>query len=179
MLDATYNASMLSENHSTPDQIQPQQPRWWERLVVFIGQGCGLGLIPFAPGTFGSLAGPPLAWGIQQLPHWAQWLAPVVCFLVGVPVCGIAARKLGLKDPGSVVFDEIAAFSVVFLVVEVNVITAVLGFALFRIFDIAKFWPAGRLEHLPGGSGIMADDFAAAAYAGGILWLIARWAPLS
>lgn len=165
-----------SPEHANPEP--PQKARWWEPIVVFAALGCGLGLVSFAPGTFGSLAGPPLAWGIQQLPDWAQWLAPLVCFLVGVPICGIGARKLGLKDPGPVVFDEIAAFSVVFLVVNVNAKTAVLGFVLFRVFDITKPWPARQLERLPGGWGIMADDFAAAAYAGGFLWLIARWLPV-
>ncbi|HEY2249538.1 MAG TPA: phosphatidylglycerophosphatase A [Planctomycetaceae bacterium] len=161
-----------------PSSETPRKPGWWERFIMFVALGCGLGLVPFAPGTFGSLAGPPLAWGIQELPEWAQWLAPLVCFLVGVPICGIAARGLGLKDPGPVVFDEIAAFSVVFLGVHVNAKTAVLGFVLFRVFDITKPWPARQLERLPGGWGIMADDFAAAAYAGGILWLIAWWVPL-
>ena len=146
---------------------------------MFVALGFGLGLAPFAPGTFGSLLGLPLAWGIQQLPEWGQWLAPLVCFLVGVPICGIAARGMGLKDPGAVVFDEIAAFSVVFLAVKIDLLTGILGFALFRIFDIAKPWPVRQLERLPGGWGIMADDFAAAAYAGGILWLVARWGSLS
>ena len=113
------------------------------------------------------------------MPEWAQWLAPCVCFLIGVPICAIAARRLGLNDPGAVVFDEIAAFSVVFLGVKINLLTGILGFALFRIFDISKPWPAGRLERLPGGWGIMADDFAAAAYAGGILYLIDRLGSLS
>ena len=140
--------------------------------------GCGLGLAPVAPGTFGSLAGLPLAWGMWQLPEWGRLLAPLLCFAVGVPICGFAARRLGLKDPGAVVFDEIAAFSVVFLAVEMNLATGVLGFVLFRVFDILKPWPVRQLERLPGGWGIMADDFAAAAYAGGILWLIARWLPL-
>ena len=170
-------AESLTPEHA--DSLPPRRPKWWERLIVFVALGCGLGLAPYAPGTFGSLAGPPLAWGIQQLPEWAQWLAPFACFLVGVPICGIAARRLGLKDPGAVVFDEIAAFSVVFLVVKINLLTGILGFALFRIFDISKPWPAGRLERLPGGWGIMADDFAAAAYAGGILWLIDRFGSLS
>jgi phosphatidylglycerophosphatase A len=166
----------------TSGYAEPQPPgkqSWWERLIVFVALGCGLGMMPFAPGTFGSLLGPPLAWGIQQLPEWGQWLAPLVCFLAGVPICGIAARRLGLKDPGAVVFDEIAAFSVVFLAVKADLLTAILGFALFRIFDISKPWPVRQLEKLPGGWGIMADDFAAAVYAGGILWMIAPWASLS
>jgi phosphatidylglycerophosphatase A len=170
------SAKLVAPEHANPKP--PHKPRWWEPAVVFVAVGCGLGLVPFAPGTFGSLAGPPLAWGIQQLPYWAQWLAPLVCFLVGVPICGIAARGLGLKDPGPVVLDEIAAFSVVFLGVNVNAKTAVLGFVLFSVFDITKPWPARQLERLPGGWGIMADDFAAAAYAGAILWLIAHYAPL-
>src|SRR5436190_5590951 len=155
--------SLVTPEHSNPQR--PHTPRWWEPLVVFVALGGGLGLVPFAPGTFGSLAGLPLAWGIQQLPDWGQWLAPLVCFLVGVPICGMAARGMGLNDPGAVVFDEIASFSVVFLAVKINLTTAVLGFVLFRIFDITKPWPAKQLERLPGGWGIMADDFAAAAYA--------------
>jgi phosphatidylglycerophosphatase A len=148
------------------------------QILVILATGCGIGLIPWPPGTFGSLLGLPLVWGIQHLPVWGQLVAPVLCFLIGVPICGIAARRMGLKDPGAIVFDEIAAFSVVFLLVPVNVYTAVIGFALFRLFDITKPWPAKRLEMLPGGWGIMADDFAAAVYAGGLLWLIARWLPV-
>ena len=79
-----------------------------------------------------------------------------------------------MKDPGQVVFDEIAAFSVVFLFVPISLRSAILGFLLFRLFDVWKPWPARRLERLPGGLGIMADDFAAAVYAAGGLWLIDR-----
>ncbi len=146
--------------------------------MVFLATGFGVGFAPKAPGTFGSLLGLPLVWGIQQLPIWGQYVAPVACFAIGVPICGIAARRMGLKDPGAIVFDEIAAFSVVFLLVPINLVTAVAGFALFRLFDISKPWPASQLEKLPGGLGIMADDYAAAVYAGALLWLIARWLPL-
>jgi phosphatidylglycerophosphatase A len=148
------------------------------RLTVFFATGLGVGFVPKAPGTFGSLLGLPLVWGLQHLPVWGQCLAPAVCFAIGIPICGIAARRMGLKDPGAIVFDEIAAFSVVFLLVPITLVTAIAGFVLFRAFDIAKPWPANRLEKLPGGLGIMADDFAAAVYAGGLLWLIAHWLPL-
>ena len=146
--------------------------------MAILATGFGVGSIPTAPGTFGSLWGLPLVWGLQQLPPWGQYAAPIVCFAIGIPICGIAARRMGRKDPGAIVFDEIAAFPVVFLLVPINTVTAVVGFALFRLFDISKPWPAKRLERLPGGLGIMADDFAAAVYAAGLLWLIARWLPL-
>lgn len=146
--------------------------------MVILATGFGVGFVPKAPGTFGSLWGLALAWGIQHLPAWGQYAAPVVCFAIGIPICGIAARRMGLKDPGAIVFDEIAAFSVVFLFVPINLVTAVVGFVLFRLFDISKPWPVKQAEKFPGGLGIMADDFAAAVYAGGLLWLIARWLPL-
>jgi phosphatidylglycerophosphatase A len=143
-----------------------------DQLVLLPATGLGLGYVPFAPGTFGSLAGLPLAWGLHFLPVWGQILAAVACFLVGVPVCGRGARLLGSKDPGAVVFDEIAAFAVLFLGTRVNLVTMAAGFVLFRLLDVAKPWPARRLERLPGGLGIMADDFAAAVYAAAVLWLI-------
>src|SRR5438045_1924895 len=121
---------MSSIRTVTPEYARPgypPKPRRWERLMLFLARACGLGLAPFGPGTFGSLAGLPLAWGIQQLPEWGRILAPLILFAVGVPICGFAARRFGLADPGAVVFDEIAAFSVVFLAVGINLATGVLG----------------------------------------------------
>jgi phosphatidylglycerophosphatase A len=153
-----------------------------DRLLLLIATGFGLGHAPFAPGTVGSLAGLPFAWGLEFLPLWGHILAAGLCFLIGIPICAAGARQLGVKDPGGVVFDEIAAFGVVFLVVPFNLLTAVPGFVLFRLFDVWKPWPARRLERLPGGLGIMADDFAAGLYAAASLWLgqglIARCLPL-
>jgi phosphatidylglycerophosphatase A len=146
-----------------------------ERLLLFVATGCGLGYAPLAPGTFGSLAGLPLAWGLYHLPLWGRCIAAVLLFVAGIPVCGVGARLLGLKDPGPVVFDEIAAFAVVFLLTPLNWLSAVIGFVLFRLFDILKPWPANRLERLPGGLGIMADDCAAGVYSAAVLWCIDRW----
>jgi len=144
-----------------------------DRAVLALASGFGLGYAPFAPGTFGSLAGLPLAWGLQHLPAWGQAAAAVALFAAGVPICSRGAKLMNLKDPPAIVFDEIAAFSVVFLAVQFNLATAALGFALFRAFDIVKPWPVRRLERLSGGLGIMADDYAAAIYAGAALWFIA------
>jgi phosphatidylglycerophosphatase A len=165
-------ALILTQPQGGPDKASQGGP--FGRLLAFLATGFGAGFVPKAPGTVGSLLGLPLVWCIQQLPHWGQYAAPAICFAIGVPICGIAARRMGLKDPGAIVFDEISAFSIVFLLVPINLVTAAIGFILFRLFDIWKPWPANRLEKLPGGLGIMADDFAAAVYAGGLLWLIAR-----
>jgi phosphatidylglycerophosphatase A len=143
-----------------------------DRLILILATGFGLGYLPIVPGTFGSLAGLPLAWGVHFLPVWGQILAAVLCFLIGVPVCDRGARLMGSKDPGAVVFDEIAAFAVLFIGTGLGLVSGAVGFVLFRVLDVLKPWPARRLEHLPGGWGIMADDCAAAIYAAGLLWFI-------
>ena len=147
-----------------------------DNIVLFVAAGCGLGYSPFLPGTIGSLLGLALAWALQQsgLPL-ALWPAVVgLLFIIGIPVCGRAARRLGRSDPPSVVFDEIAAVPLVFLAVPWNLTTAVAGFLWFRLFDIVKPWPIHRLERLEGGLGIMIDDILAALYAAGSLWLTVR-----
>jgi len=134
-------------------------------------------LIPFAPGTFGSLLGPPLVWCVQQLVPLAggQFAIGILLILLGVPICNIGARRLGKKDPGAVVYDEIAAFFVVFSLVSVSWKSAGFGFLLFRLFDITKPWPIRRLEKLPKGWGVMADDLQAGLYASISLFALMRW----
>jgi phosphatidylglycerophosphatase A len=150
-----------------------------DRVLLLLATGFGLGYIPKAPGTFGSLLGIPLVWGIQRLSlPLAEPLAAGLLFLIGIPICSAGARLLGSKDPGAVVFDEIAAFPVVFLGVPLNLVTGAIGFVLFRLFDILKPWPARPLERLPAGLGIMADDFVAALYAAAALRLIDWCVPL-
>ena len=136
------------------------------------------------PGTFGSVLGLVLAWTLE-LSGWPIGLriaAEAAVFLAGIPICGRAARLFGQTDPGSVVFDEIAAMPLVFLSVPLVFSTslalpaAVLGFVWFRVFDIAKPWPVRQLERAKGGLGIMIDDVGAAAYAAAALWLsLAIW----
>jgi phosphatidylglycerophosphatase A len=145
----------------------------WKKTALALGTGLGLGMAPFAPGTFGSLLGPPLAWALEMagLPIWGKGLAAVVIFLIGVPICTRAAEHFGKKDPGQVVYDEIAAFPFLFIIIDVTLLSAVAGFVWFRIFDIAKPWPIKRFEQLPAGWGIMVDDLIAAVYAFVFLWL--------
>jgi len=135
-----------------------------------LATGFWIGRVPFAPGTFGTLLGLPLAWGISFIPNvWLQATAVLAVCIVGVPICTTAARLLGgAKDPQMVVLDEIAAMPITFFLVSHDTLSRPLvllaGFVLFRIFDITKPPPARQLEYLPMGLGIMADDWAAGVY---------------
>jgi phosphatidylglycerophosphatase A len=148
-----------------------------DRIVLLLAEGLGLGRIPKAPGTFGSLWAFPLGWCMETFQtSWsvrlAVWLA---MWAVGVPLTGRAAKLRDRKDPGSVVWDEITAFPLVYAFVPVTWLTMASGFAIFRFFDIAKPWPIRKAERLPGGSGIMADDQIAAAYSAACVWVIWKW----
>ena len=169
---------------SSPDDVRREAPApeandvterrsLADRTVLWLATGLGVGNVSAAPGTLGSLWGPPLVWGMQEagLAGWTWGAAALVLVLAGVPICGRASVILRRKDPGCVVFDEIAAFPVVFAVTHVDWATALAGFALFRLFDVWKPWPIRRFEQLPGGWGVMADDLVAAVYAALGLWL--------
>lgn len=147
-------------------------------LAWLYATGFGVGLAPKAPGTFGSLLGPLLVAGWQSLsrPIHESVIVAVVGVLLGVAASQRTARRCGLEDPGCVVCDEVAAFAIVFAMTPVTWATAAIGFTWFRVFDIAKPWPIRRLERLPGGWGIMADDLLAGVFAAaalqGTLWFL-------
>jgi len=136
----------------------------------------GLGYAPIAPGTFGSAAGLLLWWIVP--PTWTvvQLVLIVLTMLAGAWAATAAEAYLHTTDPGPVVIDEVMGMIVTLFLVPVSWRGALLGFLLFRLFDIVKPFPARRLERLPGGVGIMADDFAAAVYANvalrACLWLL-------
>ena len=142
----------------------------YTRASLWIGTGFGFGYSPVAPGTVGAIWGIPLALLLQQIPSVFGQIALITClYLVGIPICTSAAKSLGKKDPGAVVWDEIVSVPLVFLFVQPDWVTQpgvlIFGFALHRLFDIAKPWPIKKLESLPDGTGIMSDDVVAGAYA--------------
>ncbi|MCG8583227.1 MAG: phosphatidylglycerophosphatase A [Pirellulales bacterium] len=147
----------------------------------------GVGWLRPAPGTWGSLAGLPLAWLVVQIPDAAgvpavviQAVVASVIFAIGIPICTAASRQLGIKDPGMVVYDEWAAMPFVFLLVpQGNPWIWLAGFGLFRLFDISKPPPIKKLEKLGEGLGVMIDDLMAAVYANVALQLLVRLGPLS
>ncbi len=133
--------------------------------------GFGLGLAPFAPGTFGSLLGIPLWWMTPPL-WWVQLSVAAVTFLAGIWLCDVSSRRLGVHDHSGIVWDEVVGMYLTLLVVPREALWILASFALFRLFDIWKPWPIRDLDHrLRGGLGIMLDDVIAALYAALLLLL--------
>jgi phosphatidylglycerophosphatase A len=176
-----------------PEGISPPSPiakKKAGRLSLLIATGLGLGYIPFASGTWGSLLSLVLYLLLERsIPllgsvfgyDWppgslgflvAQLAFTVIVAAVGVKTSDSAAAYFEEEDPHRVVIDEISGQQIVFLglaPVGWNVMLA--GFLLFRLFDIWKPFPARQAESLPGGWGIMTDDWFAALYALLILWI--------
>ncbi|MBA4377090.1 MAG: phosphatidylglycerophosphatase A [Gemmatimonas sp.] len=124
----------------------------------------GTGLAPFAPATVASL-GVAVLWGLASpVPVAAQVGLLALVVALGVPAAGWMERRHG-KDPHRVVCDEVAGMLVTYFGLTTGWAGWLAGFAWFRVFDIAKPFPIRRLEALPGGWGIMADDLLAGVYA--------------
>lgn len=154
--------------------------RFGGSFAVWLATGFGVGRIPKAPGTFGSLLALPAVWALARFASLPVQLGVVVgVAVVGVPIINTALRSLGRgKDPGCVVWDEISGQMLTFVfVAHVGLSTLIVGFLLFRLFDITKPPPARQLERLPGGLGVMADDWAAGLYAAAVLQLVLRLLP--
>lgn len=137
----------------------------------------GVGYIPVAPGTFGSLAGLVL-WAALPSSAFGQFAVILVLFVVGSWSGGVAERHFGRTDPGQVVVDEVMGMLVTLFLNPVGWRGAAFAFLLFRAADVLKPYPANRFERLPGGIGVMADDGMAAVYANLVLRLglhIAHW----
>jgi phosphatidylglycerophosphatase A len=134
--------------------------------VHILAFGFGTGLSPVAPGTVGSLVGVLFAWLTLDLGLPLQLAVAAALSGSGIWICGESARRIGVHDHGGIVWDEIAGMYITLLVAPPTITAWILGFVLFRAFDIAKPWPIRDLDHrLGGGLGIMLDDLAAALYA--------------
>ena len=131
----------------------------------------GIGYIPVAPGTFGSVAG-LLVWAIMPSSAAAHLTAIAFLFAIGSWSGSVAERHFGASDPGQVVIDEVMGMLITLFLNPVGWAGAAGAFLLFRVADIVKPFPANRLEGLPGGIGVMADDGMAAIYANLALRLI-------
>jgi phosphatidylglycerophosphatase A len=184
MKPSTESDSVIPSSRSNP------------HISILLATWFGLGYLPKAPGTWGSAGGVALAllmswlgfrsiktvteyfpgknfwtWGL--LPGYGEVLIAVIITIVGVIVADRAAKYAQIKDPHWVVIDEVSGqlitYYLFFWITPLNWKSWLLGFILFRLFDIWKPFPARQLERLPGGWGIMADDWMAGIYAAIVL----------
>jgi phosphatidylglycerophosphatase A len=142
----------------------------WRNPIHFLAFGFGSGAMPVAPGTFGTLAALPIYWFMQPLSLWAYLAVVLAVCVVGVWLCDVTSRDLGVHDHGGIVWDEIAGYLITMIAAPAGWQWMLVGFVLFRIFDILKPWPIGWVDRrVHGGLGIMLDDVLAAVFAWAIL----------
>lgn len=137
-------------------------------LALALSTSFGVGYVPIAPGTFGSAAG-LLLWAFLPGSSIAQVLSVLLVFAVGSWAAQVTERHYQRTDPGVVVIDEVLGMLITLAFNPVGWSGLVVGFLLFRVFDVLKPYPANRLERLHGGLGIMADDAMAGLYANMVL----------
>ncbi|MBT8353362.1 MAG: phosphatidylglycerophosphatase A [Desulfofustis sp.] len=144
-----------------------------DRLIVVLATGFYSGKIPFAPGTWGS-AFALIPWYFCRGLSLANYLIVLgALFVVGFLTAGSAEKIFDKPDPGSIVIDEIMGMFVALTLAPNHPVAWLLGFILFRIFDVWKPFPVSWLDtHLHGGIGIMMDDVMAGIYALACLQLI-------
>lgn len=137
---------------------------------ILVATGLGVGLLPLAPGTWGSILAAVGIWFLYSLPDPLAFQLNLVLLLMFFPLSWYTAGKAAAvnadKDPSYVVIDEIYGMLVCTAIAPMNLYYLIAGFALFRLFDITKPVPVRNLEKLPGGLGIVADDIMAGIYAG-------------
>jgi phosphatidylglycerophosphatase A len=141
--------------------------KFGQRAVLFLATGAGAGYFPRLPATIGTLVAIPFSIGLNRIAVSNFPLA--VSFVIGSICCAIwlsakAAIILRQKDSQFIVIDEIVGFLVASFLAPPQVTALLWSFLLFRFFDIAKVFPANKLERLPGGAGIVLDDVMAGLY---------------
>ncbi|MEK7702713.1 MAG: phosphatidylglycerophosphatase A [Nitrospirota bacterium] len=140
-------------------------------LSLSLSTGLGVGNLPIAPGTAGTVLGFLLFLPVKNTPLIYALPAWIVLFAAGIYASHLSIDFLGQKDPKSVVIDEIAAILLVLFLIPASFLWQAFGFLLFRLFDITKPPGVREAEYLPGGWGIMADDLVAAIYTIILVWL--------
>lgn len=141
--------------------------------IHLLAFGFGSGLLPKAPGTYGTLVAIPIYLLLAPLPLIYYAALVSLAFFIGIWLCEVTSRDLGVHDHGGIVWDEIVGYLVTMVLAPSGWIWLLLGFLLFRFFDIVKPWPIRWIDkQVGGGFGIMVDDLIAGVFAAGSLILL-------
>ena len=173
--------TMTTKFQPEAQQVAPgvgPRTRWAWIVATFFG----VGRLRPGPGTWGSAAAAAIWYFAARAAHLNGWILAVVTVaaavavtVIGIPAASIVERESGRTDPGFVVIDEVAGQWLVLAAASLDWGHALVGFALFRIFDIVKPPPARQLERLHGGTGIMLDDLAAGIYGALVMLAVRHW----
>lgn len=146
-----------------------------DRLFMALATGFGLGYLPKAPGTWGTLLALPIHYLIVQLPLQGYVAAIAIIIVVAIVSAGSAEKIIDKPDPGIVVIDEVAGMLVAMIAMPAHPLAWLLAFILFRVFDIFKPFPVNFFDQrFHGGLGIVLDDLMAGLYALASLQLLWR-----
>jgi len=138
----------------------------WRKPICIVALGFGAGILPKAPGTWGTLLAVPIYLILQSLSPGEYAAVVLILFGAGVWWCGKTAKLLGVHDHPAIVWDEMVGYWITMMAAPDGGWWLVSGFVLFRLFDIWKPWPIRRLDQqVAGGLGIMVDDVVAGLYA--------------
>jgi phosphatidylglycerophosphatase A len=131
----------------------------------FLACGLGTGLLPIAPGTAGTALGVALYFILMELPLLWYAVTVLLFFFLGIGLTQAASRHLGVHDHPAIVWDEIVGYLITMMAAPRHLGWMLMGFVLFRLFDIVKPWPIRQIDrHVLGGLGIMLDDLVAGIY---------------
>ena len=148
----------------------------WTNPIYCLAFGFGSGLSPIAPGTVGTFVAIPIYCVLAFLLNAKAYLIiTLIAFFSGIFICKKVSDELGQHDHGGIVFDEIVGYLFTMFLVPLHSVWILLGFVLFRLFDIWKPYPIRWVDnHVKGGFGMMLDDLLAAVPAFFILQILSH-----
>ena len=143
--------------------------------AFFLATGFGIGLIPYAPGTWGSLLGILLYLALHSLGWMLIWelLIVLLFFFLALMACNVTIEKFGIADHPELVIDETVAMMLLLITVPTSSIWVIIAFLTFRILDIFKPWPISIIDaKIKSGLGVMLDDLVAALVGGFLIFIV-------
>jgi len=155
-------------------KVPPIPGSVWRNPLHFIAFGFGAGALPVMPGTFGTLVGVGIYWLLQMfLAPWVYFFVVLACVMLSMWICEKVSSDIAVQDHQGMCLDEIVGFLVTMLFVPFSWMAVILGFVLFRVFDIVKPWPINMIdEKVHGGVGMVLDDVVAGIFSCALLHII-------